>query len=96
MITWAYFINSSLDIINAQLDTWPRSRKQDENRYLPARKILLVLKILICGDQKLVPVLLNCLEQRAILQVGPSLIESSIDRVIRKVPTKRHGSTLIK
>jgi len=95
VIARSYLVNSGLDIIRSQLDTWPGSRKQDEDRQLPAGKILLVSKISVCRDQKLVAILLSRLKQRAILQFGPSSLEGGIDRVTCKIPTKGHGSALI-
>jgi len=44
-------INNGLNIPNSQLDTRPRSRKQNENPQTAYGKILLVPHVLICSDQ---------------------------------------------
>ena len=58
-------------------------------------EILLVPEILVCGNQKLVAILLRSLKQHAIVQVGPSSLEGRIDRVPSEMPTERHRSALI-
>ena len=58
-------------------------------------EILLVPKILICGNQKLVAILLRSLKQRTIVQVGPPSLEGRIDRVPGKMLTEGHRSALI-
>ena len=58
-------------------------------------EILLVPKILICGNQKLVVILLRSLKQRAVVQVGPSSLKDRIDRVPSEMPPEGHRSALI-
>ena len=62
---------------------------------MPAGEILLVPEILICGNQKLVAILLRSLKQRTVVQVGPPSLEGRIDRVPSKMPTEGHRGALI-
>ena len=89
-------IDNGLDISNAQLDTRPRSREQNENPQAASGKILLVAQVLVCGNQKFVAIHIRFFEQIAIAQGRPSSFIGGIHRMPVKIPAQGRWRALIK
>jgi hypothetical protein len=66
-------------------------RGQDEKTQLTACKILLILDILIAGEQQIEPRLLSRIEQRAVLQSLPSQFIRPHYLMSSQKPGKRGG-----
>ena len=94
-VAWAYLVDNGSDVVNSQLNTWPRGRKQDNDRELFADAILLVTKILVRGNQKSVATLFRSFKQHAIVQVGQSSLEGRIGRMPREMSAEGHRRALI-
>ena len=59
----------------------PCRGEQDQNHQLSAGKVLLVLHILIGGNEDFLPFLLGLLNQVSIIQVGPASLRDSDSNV---------------
>ena len=79
-VAWSHPANNRLDIFSSQLNAWPRSGEQYQDRQFPSGEILLVPKTLVRGDQKCVTVVLCSIEQHAVAQIRPSALEGGVDQ----------------
>ncbi|WP_419933639.1 hypothetical protein [Candidatus Palauibacter sp.] len=73
--------DDSAYLIDLQTDSGPSGREEDEHRQVSAGEILLVLEVLIRGDQEVIAVLLGFLQQGTVSKLGPPAFEGGIHLV---------------
>jgi hypothetical protein len=76
-------------------DSRPARRHQHEHAEPTARKVLLVTKVLVRGDEAVETFCLGAGEEVPVLEVAPASFVSSLDGVARQMISQWDGSPLI-
>ena len=75
--------------------TWSRWRPQDENCQTPARCALLILQVLVGGDEDIETSVVGRCEERSILQCCPAALVRRLDACAGKCSTQWRRRSLI-
>ena len=90
----ANFINCLCDFRGMKTDLQPIRRWQNQNRQASTRQRLLVADALVCRDDEVERVV-GGIEQRSILEPGPTHLVGGCYDVIRQVMSQRDGHAVV-